>query len=108
MSEDGSRTSFNRGNGSSAIEGKVARVAMSEGGSRASFKPRRSRIIDCTHAAAGGTRCPQRVRKEMLLWPPNICAYRESLAIVFSRSRSTAANKEQCSSICEKEKVNRG
>jgi hypothetical protein len=31
---------------------------------------------------------------KMRLWPPDIRAYRESLAIVFRRSRSTAANKE--------------
>jgi hypothetical protein len=37
VSESGSRTSFNRGNGISEIEGKAARVAVSESGSRTSF-----------------------------------------------------------------------
>ncbi len=37
VSESGSRTSFNRGNGISEIEGKAAKVAVSESGSRTSF-----------------------------------------------------------------------
>src|SRR4051794_32729059 len=52
--------------------------------------------LERTRAAAGGTRCSQRVGKQMWLSPLDACAYRELLAIVFGEKPIHGGDQYEC------------